>query len=45
MDLAKQCYKYRFDLPLSTKENPVEGLFIRSEHGSSECYSLNIDVE
>ena len=44
LDLAKQCYRYRFDLPHSGSLNPVEGLFIRSSTGSPESYELNVDV-
>lgn len=43
-DLAKQCYRYKLDLPHSGNLNPVEGLFVRSATGSSESYELNLDL-
>ncbi len=43
IDLHKQCYRYRIQLPTSGKHNPLAGIFIRSQHGS-ESYEINLDI-
>jgi hypothetical protein len=44
IDLQKQCYRYRIELPSSGKYNPIAGLFLRSEQGS-ESFELTVELK